>query len=288
MASTVGGPEVAGVVDAAGSDDVGNTTSSPPRPPHAAATNTKAAATPADTNLTAPKLAVAFHGKMCRMTHRRMPALIVLLLALVSCGGDGGKPASVQPTTVPSTTPAPTSSITDVPTTTTTPAPWAAAALPVAQVPAVVIEEWGRSQTRTDCPPVMFAALGDGAGGVPRRADFGAMGWAVAWDKPGTPGQLPNGQSSPTAGRSTFGIAGVGGLGASAFQWPYRIEWADGSSAGYGVEGGAAVEDGSTTKWLAYLRLAHHECLYNVWSNLGRGHLEYLLGQLRAVEGHPL
>lgn len=156
-------------------------------------------------------------------------------------------------------------------------------------MPAVLLEEWNRSGTRNECPPLAFASLGDGAGGVPRSADFGPSSWAVAWDKPGAPGQLPSGESSPTAGRSTFGIAGVGGLpAASDFAWPYLIEWADGSRAGYGVEGGAAVEDGSTTKWLAYLRLARHACLYNVWSNLGRTHLEYLLGQLRSVEGHPL
>jgi len=153
----------------------------------------------------------------------------------------------------------------------------------------VVLGEWDKSTTRTDCPPLGFAALGDGTGGVARPADFGTTSWAVAWDKAGSPGQLPSGEFSPIAGRSTFGIAGVGGLPDSTFTWPYRIDWSDGSSAGYGVEGGGAfVVDGSTTKWLSHLRLDGHPCLYNVWSNLGRNHLEYLLGQLRSVEGHPL
>jgi len=153
--------------------------------------------------------------------------------------------------------------------------------------PAVLLDEWTKSGSKSDCPPLAFSALGDGTGGVPRAAEFGD-GWAVAWDKPGAPGQLPDGQSSPTAGRSTFGIAGVSGLAGAFTAWPYRVEWADGSSAGYGVEGGGAEVDGTTTKWLAYLRLAGHDCLYNVWSNLGRTHLEYLLGQLRAVDGHPI
>ncbi len=52
---------------------------------------------------------------------------------------------------------------------------------------------------------------------------------------------------------------------------------ADGSSAGYGPEGGTGPSD------LAYLRIQGQECLYNVWSRLGRAHLEHLLESLRFV-----
>ena len=52
---------------------------------------------------------------------------------------------------------------------------------------------------------------------------------------------------------------------------------ADGSTAGYGPEGGTGPAQ------LAYLRIAGQGCLYNVWSRLGRAHLEQLLGALRFV-----
>jgi hypothetical protein len=88
-----------------------------------------------------------------------------------------------------------------------------------------------------------------------------------------------------TAGRSTFGIAGAGGLTETSndFDWPHGRSWADGSRAGYGIEGGGAEEPGA--KWLAYVRVEGHPCLYNVWSHLGRAHLEQLLDALRRVQG---
>jgi hypothetical protein len=36
-------------------------------------------------------------------------------------------------------------------------------------------------------------------------------------------------------------------------------------------------------KWLAYLTLAGHDCLYNVWDNYGRADLLRLINALRYV-----
>jgi hypothetical protein len=74
-------------------------------------------------------------------------------------------------------------------------------------------------------------------------------------------------------------VAGAGSsAGDSTYEWPDNIHWSDGSSVTYGPEGGTGPNQ------LGYLRIAGQGCLYNIWSRLGRDHLEYLLGQLRFVE----
>jgi hypothetical protein len=144
-------------------------------------------------------------------------------------------------------------------------APWSAARLPRADVPAVYLTQWEQAANRRSCALLVPASLGEGAGASPRAAVFSG-GWAVAYDR----GSM----------RSAFGIAGSGTAPDSTTYdaWPHRIRWADGSSAGYGPEGGTGPNQ------LAYLRVAGQHCLYNVWSRLGVSHLESLLSQLRFVE----
>ena len=79
---------------------------------------------------------------------------------------------------------------------------------------------------------------------------------------------------------SAFGIAGAGieADDDDQYQWPYAIDWADGSHAGYGLEGGTGPGH------LAYLRIQGQGCLYNVWSKHGEAHLVSLLESLRYVE----
>lgn len=145
------------------------------------------------------------------------------------------------------------------------PAPWAAAPLKVTQVPRVYAEQWQRAENRSHCGLFAFSNLGDGADAKPRAATFSG-GWAVAYDLPGM--------------RSAFGIAGTGvNAGESRYEdWPFTRRWSDGSVAEYGPEGGSGPNQ------LAYLRIADQGCLYNVWSRLGREHLEYLLDATRRVE----
>lgn len=80
--------------------------------------------------------------------------------------------------------------------------------------------------------------------------------------------------------RSAFGIAGAGvSAGDPSYdKWPYIQQWDDGSKAEYGPEGGTGPNE------LAYVRIQGQKCLYNVWSRLGRQHLELLLSELRLVE----
>ena len=158
------------------------------------------------------------------------------------------------------------------------PAPWSAAPLQAAEAPDVLLTEWGKAENRATCAPLAFASLGEHSDARPRRANF-AGGWAVAWDKTGLPGTAPTGDDCQACGRGVFGIAGTGvDKGGSTFQWPFRREWADGSVAGYGLEGGTGP------KYLAYVEIEGQQCLYNVWSHLGKEHLEFLLTQLRKVE----
>ena len=145
-------------------------------------------------------------------------------------------------------------------------APWTAASLTASQVPHHYLDVWRRAENRSQCALIAPAQLpGDGAAAVPRPATFSG-GWAVAYDLPQE--------------RSAFGIAGSGTDAWSPDvydQWPNRIRWADGSSAGYGLEGNTG------TNWLAYVKIPGQQCLYNVWSRRGRTHLEQLLGSLRYV-----
>lgn len=145
------------------------------------------------------------------------------------------------------------------------PAPWSAARLPRSDVPDVYRAQWAKAENRAKCALLVPASLGDGKGAVPRAATFSG-GWAVAYDR--------NNQ------RSAFGIAGSGSEPDSTTYdaWPNKVRWADGSSAGYGPEGGTGPSQ------LAYVRVAGQQCLYNVWSRLGLSHLEFLLTQLRFVE----
>ncbi|MFA7587040.1 MAG: hypothetical protein WCY11_12755 [Novosphingobium sp.] len=98
--------------------------------------------------------------------------------------------------------------------------------------------------------------------------------------------------------RSAYGIAGPGLSDSDeapvseqrarlAAQWPYFRELEDlpvPSFAGYGVEGAGrypAVNPGGVgINSLAYVRVAGQTCTYNVWSRLGRAHLERLLDNL--------
>lgn len=143
-------------------------------------------------------------------------------------------------------------------------APWSRDTLRPEQVPAEYMRAWSAAGNRSSCALIAPAAVRV-QGGRPRIAQF-AGGWAVAYD---TPEQ-----------RSAFGVAGTGTTpNATTFDaWPHRRRWADGSSAGWGPEGGTGPNQ------LAYLRIAGQECLYNVWSRLGEAHLRQLLLELRFVK----
>lgn len=144
------------------------------------------------------------------------------------------------------------------------PAPWQNERLSESEVPPVYLTEWRKADNRASCALIAFTDDAITPGAKPRAATFSG-GWSVAYD-------LPN-------QRSAFGVAGTGVRASdpSYHDWPFTRTWSDGSSVGYGPEGGT----GPNT--LAYLRIAGQGCLYNVWSRVGREHLEQLLSSIRFV-----
>jgi hypothetical protein len=150
------------------------------------------------------------------------------------------------------------------PVSTAPPAPWRREPLSAEQVPAIFLQQWLGAENRASCALIAPASLDAGTGATPRAATFSG-GWGVAYDRQGL--------------RSAFGVAGAGvsASGPSYSDWPHSRQWPDGSSVGYGPEGGTGPNQ------LAYLRIQGQDCLYNIWSRLGVEHLEYLLEQLRFV-----
>jgi len=146
-------------------------------------------------------------------------------------------------------------------------APWSATRISSSDVPAVYAQVWRTAGNRSQCALLAPAQLSPETrtAAIPRSATFSG-GWAVAYDMPGL--------------RSAFGVAGAATdpWAPDVYdEWPHKITWADGSSAGYGLE------TGSASKWLAYVKIPGQRCLYNIWSSRGRAHLEQLLSSLRYV-----
>lgn len=146
--------------------------------------------------------------------------------------------------------------------------PWREPRLARAVVPAVYVREWSRAENRDRCALLAPRSLGGVTAATPRSANFSG-GWAVAYDTADV--------------RSAFGIAGTAAepRGTTYSKWPFARDWDDGSSVGYGPEGGTGPNQ------LAYLRIDGQDCLYNVWSRLGQKHLEELIAELRFVEPAP-
>lgn len=202
-------------------------------------------------------------------------AVPVALLAACSPAADSGDTEAREAT---ATETAPTAS----------PQPSPAASPPAVPTPLaadLVRAEWAKAENRATCAPIAFTT----DGGVPataRRANF-AGGWAVAFDTPDV--------------RSAYGVAGAGmtdgdeapssaqaeRLGA---QWPHFTTLAGlpaPAFAGYGLEGAepypADNPAGTGLQSLAYVRVGGEGCTYNVWSRMGREHLETLLASLRKL-----
>ena len=143
-------------------------------------------------------------------------------------------------------------------------APWSNAAVRQPDIPVVYYTQWSVAENRATCGLVALTEFGVGAPAVPRAATFSG-GWAVAYDLPRL--------------RSAFGIAGSGSSATDSTYsgWKNHLRWSDGSRADYGPEGGSGPNQ------LAYLRIAGEGCLSNVWSRIGKEHLELLIGGIRRV-----
>lgn len=166
------------------------------------------------------------------------------------------------------------------------PEPSAAATVPDPAAVALVLKEWRRSASPKQCGPLAFKQTGDQSARM-RRAEFSG-GWGVAYDTPEM--------------RSAYGVAGPGIIGTDRFgpaqqrarlarQWPHFREldqFPRPSFAGYGVEGANAYpkdnRDGRGLNSVAYVRVRGQACTYNVWTRLGRAHLEFLLENLVLID----
>ena len=137
--------------------------------------------------------------------------------------------------------------------------------------------EWeGEAGAPNSCPLLAFKNLGDvQIDGVVRRADSsGEM--LLAWDRTFGPGHNGFSQPCQDCGR---GVVGLGTFQFSQiFDREITHEWSDGSKA-------AAFESFYGTE--LHLQPAGFDCIYWMWSHLGREHVDYLLTQLRRVEGYP-
>jgi len=211
-----------------------------------------------------------------------LPALVLVLLA--GCSDDTEAPSAAPgaASARASATPAP------VPTDLPPPSP-------AAKVPAepqataaerMVLAQWRKAANRKSCAPLSFATT-DEFEGTPRPANF-AGGWAIAFDLPGM--------------RSAYGLAGTGYSPATGGdskaqrqrlfnQWPLFRDLPElpfPAFAGYGYEGAGSYDEaaaaGAGRKHLAYVRVGGQACDYNVWTRMGRKHLETLLANLRLAE----
>jgi hypothetical protein len=127
-------------------------------------------------------------------------------------------------------------------------------------VPRVLLAEWRKADNRASCAPLW---LDDTGADVPIRARYFAGGWGVTVRNP-----------------HRWGVAGAGVIATQADleKWKFRRQNAAGIRAGYGLEGFDLGPD-----WLAYVIVPGQSCLYNVWSSVGKEHLEQLVDHLRVV-----
>ncbi len=140
--------------------------------------------------------------------------------------------------------------------------PTAPTRLAAGSVPRVLLAEWRKSENRSGCAPVWIddAAVGD----AQIRARYFGGGWGVTVRNP-----------------RRWGVAGAGVIAApdDLAKWKFGRENAAGIRAGYGLEGFDMGPD-----WLAYVVVPGQSCLYNVWSSVGKEHLEHLVDHLRVVD----
>ena len=211
--------------------------------------------------------------------------LPALGLALIASGCD---PQDEE--TASRSLPAVGASATPAPVPTDLPAPSSAPPSPgepqATEAERLVLAQWRKAKNRTTCAPLAFKTT-DAFEASPRAADFSG-GWAVAFDLPGL--------------RSAYGLAGTGHVPDRPTdsrlqrqrlfdQWPLFRDLPDlpaPAFAGYGYEGETAYDAPAASrsggKHLAYVRVGGQACDYNVWTRMGREHLETLLANLRLAE----
>lgn len=160
-------------------------------------------------------------------------------------------------------------------------APWSAKPLEPGAVPGPVVKAWRQAENRNRCAPLAPRDLGVGKDAAPRVSKLHG-GWAVEFDKPGSPGISRDGTPCKECGRASFGIAGTALSPEELVDVDDRASapapsFKDGSSAKFELPQG----DGAATA--ATLTISGQDCVYQVWSFLGEQHARRLVRELRFV-----
>ncbi|MDH3731154.1 MAG: hypothetical protein OES13_08540 [Acidimicrobiia bacterium] len=158
-----------------------------------------------------------------------------------------------------------------------TPAWVSEAPLTEADISDLYILEWeGEAQGPASCPMLAYADLGaEATDATIRRANSeGEM--LLAWDRPTGPGHDASSDACSDCGRGVVGLGTF--LGGQRGDEPITHRWSDGSEA-------AAFDGFYGTE--VFLQPDGFSCTYWMWSHLGPDHVDYLLTQLRRVEGNP-
>ena len=158
------------------------------------------------------------------------------------------------------------------------PAPWSAEHLAQPAAPRALLQAWRRAENQEWCAPLMPTTLGAGAGARARSGAY-AGGWSLEFDHRGSAGITARGDTCETCGRGAFGIAGTA-------MSTDEAQDLVGATATVLADGGridvqAGSEDPAA---VATIVVPGQQCVYQVWSFLGRAHLDELVSSLRLVD----
>lgn len=157
-------------------------------------------------------------------------------------------------------------------------APWSAEHLAQPAAPRALLQAWHRAENHGWCAPLAPTTLGAGQGARARSGAY-AGGWSLEFDQHGSAGMTAAGEVCETCGRGSFGIAGTAMSAEEA-------EDLVGATATVLADGGridvqSNPEDPAA---VATIVVPGQDCVYQVWTFLGRAHLDELVASLRLVD----
>lgn len=157
-------------------------------------------------------------------------------------------------------------------------APWSAEHLAQPAAPRQLLQAWHRAENHGWCAPLAPTTLGAGEGARARSGSY-ASGWSLEFDHRGSAGMTARGELCETCGRGSFGVAGTA----------MSVEEAQdliGATATVMADGGRidVQESSDDSSVVATIIVPGQDCVYQVWSFLGRAHLDALVSSLRIVD----
>lgn len=160
------------------------------------------------------------------------------------------------------------------------PAPWSAEHLAQPAAPRALLQAWRRAENHGWCAPLAPTTLGAGEGARARSGAY-AGGWSLEFDKRGVAGMTARGDVCETCGRGAFGVAGTA-------MSTDEAEDLVGATATVLADGGRidVQASGEDPAAVATIVVPGQQCVYQVWSFLGRAHLDELVSSLRLVDAN--